>query len=257
MSNFVFFQLYVLRKKVARGEEVGKMEEIDALYMSDEEDGEGAYRGKWLVRKTSWRSEVLEKLLSTLQKRVDERDLKKKQPKYERINGPPSTRGPPKDGPYWAIIKLNQPEDDQECPQSSPVVNRRGVHPTKRAPVLTFQEDRDDEGDGEDEELTNEKDVSACQGDDDDGREDEFDDDDDDENDSGRLNFNRKEKRYTAEDIISPIVSNKRQRSSETPAANLKKRYPREKENGAHRLEMVNHGKRLGTGKKGLKIRNF
>ena len=70
-------QLYVLRKKVAKEEEVEKMEEINAHYMSDEEDGEGEHQGKWLVRKPQWRSKVLEKLLRTLQKRVDERDLKK------------------------------------------------------------------------------------------------------------------------------------------------------------------------------------
>lgn len=121
-SAFLLWQLYVKRKKVATEEERQILEKIDHNYMSDEEDGQQDNDGYWVVRSITWRSTQLERLLCSLQERVDHKETStgSKHPKNKRVQSAASSCPPPADTPTWAIqIHPGQPLSQERRAGSS------------------------------------------------------------------------------------------------------------------------------------------
>lgn len=121
-------QLFVKRLKVSSGSAKQALQQLDANFMSDEEDGEGSQEGSWVVRSPQWRSPRLTTMLRELQSRVDSQPFTSKHPRNIRVQGTPSTRHPPS-SPAWALTsethrrspvpRSPSPQPNPPSPQSS------------------------------------------------------------------------------------------------------------------------------------------
>lgn len=76
------------------------MAELTYDYVSDEEDGTEQLKGRWVARRPSWRSREANELMERLQRKVDQ---SADRPRYQRVEGPISTRDLPKKFVRWAI----------------------------------------------------------------------------------------------------------------------------------------------------------
>jgi len=99
-EKIVFFQLYCSRVKCAEGADLQSIKQLSFNYVSDEEDGEGENRGKWVVRAPLWRSVEAADLMKRLQEKVDA--VSGDRPKMSRIERCPSSRKRPRESVEWA-----------------------------------------------------------------------------------------------------------------------------------------------------------
>lgn len=97
------------------------LKQISATYMSDEEtDAEGT---GFTVRKLSWRSNLLNRLLSRLDKRYEEQrknSTLRTKPREKRTLGEFSTRGKPFGAPKWTFQELSTPPETDVSPSIQP-----------------------------------------------------------------------------------------------------------------------------------------
>lgn len=134
-------QLYVKRVRVASSAEKMAIQQIDANFMSDEEDGEDSQEGSWVVRSPPWRSPQLSSLLKKLQDKVENQPSASSHPQNTRVEGEPSTHSPPASSPAWALL----PGDRERCERSpSPE-----LIPTSPQSPRTSRQSTSDEGDEE------------------------------------------------------------------------------------------------------------
>ena len=84
-------QLFIKRMRVASNTEKTTLQQIDANFMSDEEDGEGSQEGLWVVRSPPWRSPQLSSLLKRLQAKIDNQPSasSSSHPQNTRVEGEP------------------------------------------------------------------------------------------------------------------------------------------------------------------------
>ena len=124
-----FLQLFAKRMKVASETERESLKQLDARYMSDEEDGEEGEGGAWVVRSPPWRSQRLSSLLRRLQERVNSKLTSSSHPKNPRVPGLPSMRSPPKSSPPWAVDRSGEhqtsPAHTAEIHHITPRTHRR------------------------------------------------------------------------------------------------------------------------------------
>ena len=86
---FLFFQLFNARLKVSMGHEKENMQMLNNDYVSDEENGSGENRGKWVVRRPVWRSERATALMERLQQRINNSQQEDTRARVPRADGPP------------------------------------------------------------------------------------------------------------------------------------------------------------------------
>ncbi|CAH3148682.1 unnamed protein product, partial [Porites lobata] len=127
-------QLFSARVKVARGQEMELMQELNYDFVSDEEDGP---EGNWIIRSPRWRSPRANELMSRLQGRIDQTREEEVRPRVPRVRlkGPLSERPRPKVHIPWALGEEaargfaepnSEPEEVQiETPAASPSRRRR------------------------------------------------------------------------------------------------------------------------------------
>ena len=114
--------------KVCNDEEKDNMAIIDHNFMSDEENEEGEQKGVWVVRSPPWRSRDLNRLLSTLQKKLTAKDDSGKHPKNKRAKAAPSARHPPSHAPQWTFSSESaSPASTARQRQRIPQRNQRGI----------------------------------------------------------------------------------------------------------------------------------
>ena len=128
------------RIRVASNTEKTALQQIDANFMSDEEDGEGSQEGLWIVRSPPWRSPQLSSLLKRLQEKIDNQSsaTSSSHPQNTRVEGEPSTRSPPTSSPAWTLLP-----GDGQIPERSTSQNM--IPPSPQSP----QHCSGDESDGE------------------------------------------------------------------------------------------------------------
>ena len=97
------------------------LQQIDANFMSDKEDGEGSQENMWVVRSPLWHSPQLSSLLKRLQEKIDNQPsaFSSSHPQNTRVEGEPSTRSPPTSSPAWALLP-----GDRQSLKRSPSQNR-------------------------------------------------------------------------------------------------------------------------------------
>ena len=93
------------------------MQSLSYDYVSDEENGVGVNKGKWVVRHPIWRSERASALMERLQQRINNSQQEDLRPCVPRVEGLPSerhnvgTEHPP--GGEHAVEELEQEEEDE------------------------------------------------------------------------------------------------------------------------------------------------
>ena len=107
--------------RVASNTKKTALQQIDANFMSDEEDGEGSQESVWVVKSPLWHSPKLSSLLKRLQEKIDNQPsaFSSSHPQNTRVEGEPSTRSPPTSSPAWALLP-----GDKQSPKRSPSQNR-------------------------------------------------------------------------------------------------------------------------------------
>ena len=127
------------RMRVASNTEKTTLQQIDANFMSDEEDDEGSQEGLWVVRSTPWRSPQLSSLLKRLPEKIDNQSSANlsSHPQNTRVEGEPSTRSQPTSSPAWALLP-----GDRQSPERSTSQNM--IPPSPQSP----QHCSGDESDG-------------------------------------------------------------------------------------------------------------
>ena len=84
------------------------MQSLNYDYVSDEENGVGVNKGKWVVRHPIWRSERASVLMERLQQRINNSQQEDLRPRVPRVKGVPSERQMPRHNVAWAL-------EDAEC----------------------------------------------------------------------------------------------------------------------------------------------
>ena len=72
------------------------MQSLSYDYVSDEENGVGVHKGKWVVRHPIWRSEKASALMERLQQRINNSQQEDLRPCVPRVEGLPSERQMPR-----------------------------------------------------------------------------------------------------------------------------------------------------------------
>jgi len=99
-------QLFNARLKVSSDQEKENLQSLNYDYVSDEENGVGVNKGKWVVRRPIWRSERASVLMERLQQRIDNSQREDLRPRVPRIEGVPSERQMPRRNVPWAIADI-------------------------------------------------------------------------------------------------------------------------------------------------------
>ena len=79
------------------------MQSLSYDYVSDEENGVGVNKGKWVVRHPIWRSERASALMERLQQRINNSQQEDLRPRVPRVEGLPSERQMPRHNVAWAL----------------------------------------------------------------------------------------------------------------------------------------------------------
>ena len=79
------------------------MQSLNYDYVSDEENGVGVSKGKWVVRRLTWRSERASGLMEQLQQRINNSQQEDLRPRVPRVEGAPSERQLPRHNVAWAL----------------------------------------------------------------------------------------------------------------------------------------------------------
>lgn len=79
------------------------MQSLNYDYVSDEENGVGVNKGKWVVRRPIWRSERANLLMEQLQQRINNSQQEDLRPRVPRVEGVPSERQMPRHNVAWAL----------------------------------------------------------------------------------------------------------------------------------------------------------
>ena len=79
------------------------MQSLNYDYVSDEENGVGVNKGKWVVRRPTWRSERASVLMERLQQRINNSQGEDLRPRVPRVEGVPSERLMPRHNVAWAL----------------------------------------------------------------------------------------------------------------------------------------------------------
>lgn len=130
------------------------MQSLSYDYVSDEENGVGVNKGKWVVRHPIWRSERASALMERLQQRINNSQQEDLRPRVPRVEGLPSERQMPRHNVAWALAdtghapggehaveELEEEEEDERNNQaqtpeqhSTPfsIANRSGTGKRKR-----------------------------------------------------------------------------------------------------------------------------
>ena len=158
-------QLFERRSKfVKTSHERELWKQVTATYMSDEEtesEGDG-----FVIRIPSWKSDLLNKVLSRLDKRYDaKRATSCSKPKENRKIGTCSTREVPEGIPKWAVKKVSSSSSvsTDVSPSSSTVIDRTPTsnpgHRRTARPIGLFNDgSSNDEGSEESDESDDELD---------------------------------------------------------------------------------------------------
>lgn len=96
-------RLFNARLKVSSGQEKEKLQSLSYDYVSDEENGVGVNKGKWVVRHPIWRSERASALMERLQQRINNSQQEDLRPRVPRVEGLPSERQMPRHNVAWAL----------------------------------------------------------------------------------------------------------------------------------------------------------
>ena len=82
------------------------MQSLNYDYVSDEENGIGVNKGKWVVRRPIWRSERASVLMERLQQRINDSQREDLRPRVPRVEGVPSERQMQKHDVAWALADI-------------------------------------------------------------------------------------------------------------------------------------------------------
>ncbi|KAL9975493.1 hypothetical protein ACROYT_G012655 [Oculina patagonica] len=99
----VYKRLFSARVKVCNGDEKENLQRLNYDYVSDEEDGNGPNRGRWVIRRPVWRSERVNILMERLQGRINNCQQEDLRPQVPRVEGPPSERQASRLCVDWAL----------------------------------------------------------------------------------------------------------------------------------------------------------
>ena len=95
--------MFNARLKVSSGQEKENLQSLNYDYVSDEENGVGVNKGKWVVRRPIWRSERASVLMEQLQQRINNSQQEDLRPRVPRVEGAPSERQLPRHNVAWAL----------------------------------------------------------------------------------------------------------------------------------------------------------
>ncbi|XP_031553285.1 serine/arginine repetitive matrix protein 2-like [Actinia tenebrosa] len=128
-------RLFTARCKVADGEDLNLIKQLNYEYVSDEENGIREDSGKWVVRHPAWRSEEADSLMERLQSKVETQ--RSERPRVSRVGGLPSTRCKPRNPVMWAVQR--QPRNIVPTIERSPSRSPSPVQRTGRNIVSTLE----------------------------------------------------------------------------------------------------------------------
>lgn len=83
------------------------MQSLNYDYVSDEENGVGVDKGKWVVRRPIWRSERASVLMERLQQRINNSQREDLRPRVPRVVGASSERQMPRHNVAWALTDID------------------------------------------------------------------------------------------------------------------------------------------------------
>ncbi|XP_068754040.1 uncharacterized protein C14orf93-like [Montipora capricornis] len=96
-------RLFNARLKVSNDKEKELLQSLNYDYVSDEENGVGVNKGKWVVRRPIWRSERACVLMERLQQQINNSQREDLRPRVPRVEGVPSERQMPRHNVAWAL----------------------------------------------------------------------------------------------------------------------------------------------------------
>lgn len=99
----LYFQLFNAQLKVSSDQEKKNFQSLNYDYVSDDANGVGVNKGKWVVCHPIWRSERASALMEQLQQRINNSQQEDPRPRVSRVDSAPSERKMLRHNVAWTL----------------------------------------------------------------------------------------------------------------------------------------------------------